>query len=823
MPLVHDLRLGLRRLRNTPLFTVSVVGTLTIAIAAVVVVFSAVNAIVLRPLPIRQPDRVIVMSETSSIRGQTLKEVSYRNFVDWRAESRSFEAMVAISSTNSDFVLDRAGQLMRFEGALVSASFFDLLGTPPQLGRVLVPDDDRRGAARVLVLSDRFWRQQFGADADVVGTAVVVSDQPFTVVGVMPRDFGFPRGADAWTPVVPALAFASAEFKVDALEARYFGLLSVVGRLAPGVSAEEARAELDVIARRLPESEVEEHGLAITATPLLDSIFGATRRGLMLLFAMVCIVLLIACANVASLVLARAASLGRGFAVKFALGASRWHIVRECAAEMAIVISAAGAIGICLAWLSLRPLLALAPSSLPRVETARIDLPVLAFALLVSVIITVLCAIAPALQASRRAPRLATLARGTQLWRVAAGDGPPPLVARSILTVIQVAFATVLLTGAGLLVRSFDQLRQIDPGFQPQRVLTLDVEPQAQSTAQYRLAYDAILERVAALPSVEAVGAVYLRPLVHGSFGLDSGYLLEGQRIDRPESWQDNATLNAQAVTPGYFDAMRIALGRGRLFSARDTAEAPAVAIVSTSTARRLWPGKDPIGQRLSVASGRTETGEFPMSTVVGVVADVRYRGINDTRLDIYLPATQTLNRVKHLMVRTTGDPAAVVRSVQTAIGEMTTRTVVEYVDTMERVITDAVAPWRFSMTLLVGLAALGVFLATVGLFALVAYSVDQRAPDLAVRLALGARPAMVLRMVLWQGGRFAIMGLAVGVLLALAVANQMSSLLFQVPARDTLTFIAAAGLLGATAFVASYLAARRVIRIDPMLAMRAL
>ena len=821
MPLAHDLRLGMRRLRNAPLFTVAVVSTLSMAIAAIVVVFSAVNAIVFRPLPIRQPERVVVLSETSSIRGQTMKEVSYRNFVDWRAQSRSFEGMAAISSTILPFVLDRAGQLMRFEAALVSASFFDLLGTAPQLGRALVPQDDVRGARRVLVLSDRFWRQQFGGDASAIGTEVVVSDEPFTIVGVMPPDFTFPRGADAWTPLVPALAAASVEAKVDTLEARYFGLLSVVGRLLPGVSAEQARAELDVIARRLPESDVEERGLAVTATPLLDRIFGATRRGLLLLFAMVFIVLLIACANVSSLVLARAASLARGFAVKVALGASRSHIVRESVIEMAIVISAAGAIGLSLAWVAVGPLLALAPSSLPRVEHVRIDLPVLIFAILICVITTLLCAIAPAIQASRRTLPLASLARGRKLWSVAAGDGPSPLIVRSVLTAIQVAFATVLLTCAGLLVRSFDELRRIDLGFDPQHVLTLDVEPQADSTAHYRLAYDAIVERVARLPLVQAVGAVYLRPLVHGAFGLDSGYLLEGQRIDLPDSWKDNATLNAQVVTPGYFDAMRVALRGGRFFSSQDSADAPAVVIVSDSTARRLWPGKDPVGQRLSVASGRTETG-FPMRTVVGVVADVRYRGIADTRLDVYLPATQSLHRVKHLMVRTSGDPGIVARSVRGAIGEMSARTVVAYVDTMERVANDAVAPWRFSMTLLVGLAALGAFLAAAGLFALVAYSVDQRAPELAVRLAIGARPGIIVRMVLWQGGRLAVAGLAAGILLSLVVANRMSPLLFQVPARDLFTFTVAAGLLGATTLAAGYLAARRATRIDPMMVMRA-
>jgi predicted permease len=482
---------------------------------------------------------------------------------------------------------------------------------------------------------------------------------------------------------------------------------------------------------------------------------------------------------------------------------------------MGLVTSVAGGIGVLLAWIGLGPLLALAPSSLPRLEDVGIDLPVLVFALGLCLITTLLCAIVPAIQASARGARDAVL-------RARSGNGPRPLLGRGLLTAVQVALATVLLTGAGLLVRSFDQLRQIDLGFEPQHVLTLDVEPQAQTTAEYRLEYDAIIERVAALPEVEAVGAVYQRPLAYGPFGMDSGYLLEGQRIDTPESWRDNATLNFEGVTPGYFNAMRIALRRGRFFSPRDSADAPGVAIVSESTARRLWPGKDAVGQRLSIASGRTEAGAFPMQTVVGVVADVRYRGIDDRRFDIYMPATQTLNRVKHLMVRTSGDPAAVARSVQAAVSAVTRSALVEYVDTVDRMVFEAIAPWRFSMAMLVGLAALGVMLAATGLFALVAYSVDQRAPELAVRLAIGAGPGTISRMVLWQGGRFAIAGLVVGVALSLAFANRMSALLFEVPARDLFTFVAAAGLLGATAFLASYLAARRVVRVDPLQTMRA-
>ncbi len=364
-------------------------------------------------------------------------------------------------------------------------------------------------------------------------------------------------------------------------------------------------------------------------------------------------------------------------------------------------------------------------------------------------------------------------------------------------------------------------MQRIDLGLQPQHLLTLDVEPQAASTAEYRRDYDAIIERVAALPGVQAVGAIYLRPLLD-PIGLDSGYLLEGQRIDRRESWKDNVWLNFQAVTPGYFEAVRLTLRSGRLFSVHDTADAPGAAIVSERTARQLWPGRNPIGQRISIASGATAAGEFPMQTVVGVVADVRYRGIADPRFDVYMPMTQTQHRVKHLMVRTEGDPASVAKAVQAAVAEVTRRALVGRVDTMERLAVEAIAPWRFSMALLTGLAVVGFVLAATGLFALVTYTVQQRSRELAVRLAIGASPATILRMVLWQGARFAVAGLLVGVVIALLVADRLSPLLFQTLPRDLTTFAATAMLLGSTALIASYAAARRVLDIDPAHAMRA-
>jgi putative ABC transport system permease protein len=370
-------------------------------------------------------------------------------------------------------------------------------------------------------------------------------------------------------------------------------------------------------------------------------------------------------------------------------------------------------------------------------------------------------------------------------------------------------------------VRSFAALRQLELGFNPERVLTLTVEPQVDTDARYRTVYRSILERVAAVPGVDAVGAVYLRPLAHGPIGMDNGALLEGQHIDRPETWRNNPTLNFQSVTPGYFAAMRIRLLRGRLFSEADDEHAPGAVIVSERAAHRLWPGENPIGKRMSLAGGRTEDGQFPWQSVVGVVADVRYRGLDDVRLDVYMPAPQTLNRVKHVMVRTSSEPLSVAAAVGAAIAAVTDRVLVEHVATMEDVIEDARAPWRFSMTIFVVLAAIGVALAALGLFSLVAYSVSHRAPELALRLAIGARPSQVASMVLWEGGRLVLAGIGVGVGASIALTRLLSRLLFQVEPYDPRTFAAVVVLLGIVTMLACYLAARRATIIDPIAVLR--
>ena len=814
--IADDFRFAFRNLRQAPAVTAAVVATLAVAIAANTAVFSAADAVLLHPLPITDPDRLVVLWETSPGRNQPVREVSHRNFVDWRARSRSFATMAAIGSTTWGTVLDDRGHLGRAHRAAVSGSFFEVLGVAPLVGRTLRPDDDEPGAPRVAVLGHALWQQRFGGDSHIIGTTVRLDDDPVTIVGVMPRGFSYPQGAELWTAVVPELQQFSVPGKLDAVEARHFGVLYVVGRLKPNVALAAAHGELDAIVRTLPEFQprISSAEPVVALTPLLDHVFGQTRRALLLLLGMVGLVLAAACANVSGLLVARATARRRDIAVKMALGAGRARVLREWLAETALTTGAATAAGLLMARAGLRALLGIAPAGVPRLDEATVDARIAAVSVGVAVLVAVLCAVVPAWHSAS-----SPLARSLKETRLA--EGRESRRTRRLLIGAQLAIATALLIAAGLLVRSFAALRQLELGFDPERVLTLTVEPQVDTEARYRAVYRSILERVAAVPGVDGVGAVYLRPLAHGPIGMDNGALLEGQHIDRPETWRNNPTLNFQSVTPGYFEAMRIRLLRGRLFSEADDEHAPGAVIVSESAAQRLWPGENPIGKRMSLAGGRTEDGDFPWQSVVGIVTDVRYRGLDDLRLDVYIPATQTLNRVKHVMVRTSSEPLSTAAAVRAAIAAVTDRVLVEHVATMEDVIDDARAPWRFSMTIFVVLAAIGVALAAVGLFGLVAYSVSQRAPELALRLAIGARPSQVAGIVLWEGGRLVLAGVTLGVAASIVLTRLLSRLLFHVEPHDPGTFAAVVVLLGIVTMLACYLAARRATAIDPIAVLR--
>jgi putative ABC transport system permease protein len=817
--LLDTLRFALRSLRHTPGFTATAVMTLALGIGANTAIFSAVRTVLLRPTPLGAPERLVIAWESHPERNMPVGEVSHRNFVDWRELARSFDGLAAMSSVNWNMLLEGAGDPTRVPAAGVSASFFDLLGTGPAIGRVFHEEDDRPGAARVVVLSDGSWRSRFGGDPGLIGRTVTLDGEPFTVVGVMPAAFRYPDGAELWTPVVPALARASRRWGVDALAARFFGMLFVIGRLKGEVSLAQARAELDQIVRALPAQGPAAAGRApvVALTPLLDHNDGRARRALGLLFATVCFVLFIACANVSGLLLMRATSRQRATAIRLALGATRGRIVAEWLAETAIAAAAAGVLGVLLSGLCLQLVIAVAPPGLPHVREIAIDAGVLGYAVLLCAAAAAVCGIVPALQASslRLAPALAAGSR--------ASEGRASRRVRHVLIVAELAVATVLLMGAVLLVRSFVNIRGLDLGFRAANLLTLDVEPLTDTNAAATAAYDAILRRVRALPGVESAGAVYLRPLAHGPIGLESGFLLEGQSIERPAEWQDNPHLNFQTVTPGYFETMGITLRRGRLLLDRDSAGAPGVVVVSERTAQRLWPGRDPIGRRLSVASaGRDSAGAFTWQTVVGVVSDVRYRGLDDVRLDLYMSAAQSPQRPKHLIVKTTGDPLLLAAAVREAVRRAAGHAVVERVTTMEEIVAAAEAPWRFSMTMFVLLAGVAVGLAAVGLFALVGDAVTQRTREFAIRIALGARPRDVMRIVLGQGVRTSVAGIVLGGAASLAVTRSIATLLFGVDPLDPPTFGAVAMLIGTVTLAAACLAARRATRIQAVTELRA-
>jgi putative ABC transport system permease protein len=816
LQLPREAGLALRRLASAPGFAAAAMLSLSLAIGANSAIFSAVHAVVLRPLPIREPDRLVTCWETDAERNLAILEVSYRNFRDWQAENRSFTGLAAMGSSNWTKVLEGRGDPVRLAFAAVTASFFDVLGATPALGRAFLPTEDVPGAGSVVVLSHAAWRRRFGADPTIIGRAITLDSRPYTVVGVMPRDFEYPRGAEFWTPLVPILAESSAEWKLDALEARGLGLLYVVGRLKPGVTPALAARDLDRIVRslatgdapkRLPKDPV------VVVTPFLDQLLGPVRHVVLWLFAAVALVLLIGCANVSGLMLTRATERRREDAIRRALGADGGRLVLPWLVEagwLALFGALAGLLGA--RWLT-SVIVALAPPELSGIAGIGVDGGVVAFTLAAGALAAVACALAPAWRSASSdvATALADAARST--------PGASPLRMRSALVVVEIALAVVVLIAAGLIVRSFAKLRQLDLGYDPANVLALDVEPQGEAADHRREYYRELLTRVQALPDVEAAGAVYLRPLALGPIGQEMGVMLEGQE----ETAARNPLVDYESVTPGYFRAMRIPLMRGRLFDERDGAGAPKVAIIGESTARRLWPGRDPIGRRLATQVATPEGLQNAWHTVVGVVKDARYRGLGDVRLDFYEPSDQAFPAyvAGQVLVRTSGDPLAVAGAVHAAARALDRHVVVSGVTTMEAVIGRAMAPWRFATWMFMLFAMLAFVLAAGGLFSLVTLNVALRSREFAVRMALGAHARDITRRVLLDAGRHALLGVSLGVLAATLGTRWLASLLFEVRPLDLGTYAAViAAVLTATAG-ASLVPALRASRLDPMTVLR--
>jgi putative ABC transport system permease protein len=809
---LRDIRLTLRHLLRQPGYALAVVITLALAIGASSGIFSAVYAVLLKPLPIDDAESLVVSWGADSVRDRAVVELSYRNFQDWRAGSRSFTDAAAMGSSNWTMVMDGQGDPARVPYTAVTASFFDTLGVRPLLGRGFRSGDDVPNAPGTIVLNHGAWVRRFGGDPGVVGTAIRLDEKVYTVVGVMPGGFDFPRNAEFWTPVVPILAASSEQWGGDALTE--VGVLFVIGRLGDGVTPAAASQELDRLARRVETAGTPRFGTRVIVTPFLDYLLGPVRTALWLLFAAVGVLLVIACANVSALMLTRVSLRRREHAIRLALGGSRLSLSRLWLVEIGVLSLAGGVLGLISARWIAALIVRLGPDDIPRLGEASINLPVAAFTCGTILLTALLCGIGPVRHAGAPHPFAA-------LKNTAAGrEGRGPRRARSLLLVFQIGLAIVLLISAGLIARSFMQLRGLDLGFTPSGVVTMHVDPR-QAGASANDWFAEALTRIEGLPGVVAAGAIYLPPLALGPIGQETRILLEGQP-DTPAASRTNPALNYQVATPGYFSAMRIALRRGRLFEPRDDRRAPRVAIVGENAAQRLWPGEDPIGKRLAMPTFTPDESGNTWRTVIGVVSDVRYRSVDDdASLDVYDPSLQASLTADHLVIRTEGDPLAIRGAVQAAARVLSPRSVINGLTTMDAVVARAVAPWHLSAWMFALFALLAAFLAAVGLSSVVSLDVASRRHEFAVRLALGAVRRDILRVVFTNVGRQIAAGVGLGLAVALIGTRALQTLLFGVELLDGATYAAVMALVLTMVTVASYVPARRAAAIDPATLLR--
>jgi len=807
--LATDFRLTLRALRRHSGYALAAVGTLALGIGATTAMFSAVYAVLLAPQPIREPARLIAGWGLAPEISPGLVELTYRDIEALGRDSRTVQSMAAVGSTTWSAVLEDHGEPARLAYAGVSGTFFDTLGVAPALGRALGPADDVRGGASVLVLSHATWRDRFGSDPAIVGRTITIDGEPQTVVGVMPAGFDYPRGAEFWTPLAPGLSAADAIWKTDVLAT--VGVLFYVARLADGVAPSTAAEELSGIGRRLDEGRPgPQVGSRVMALPFEEHVVGPARRALWALLGAVGVLLVIACVNVSGLMLSRAARARREHAIRLAIGASHLDVARLWLVEAGVVAGLGGAAGLLLASGLTSTMLALAPEGIPRLAEARMNLPVAATACLATLIAAMACGLAPMRLAggAHMADALADAARHTA--------GARPRRWRGALLVAQITMAVVLLVTAGLVTRSFKALQAVDLGFEPDGVLAVQVDPRLPAT-RVNPWMAQLVDTLAAQPGVDAAGAVALRPLGLGAIGQGTTVVLEGQP-DTPETASTNPLLNYQVATPGYFDVMRIPVLAGRVFTAADRDGAERVALVSVSAARRLWPGRPAVGQRLLTASFDRREGapKKAWRRVVGVVADVRYRGLDEVTLDLYDPHTQSTLPATDLVVRTAGNPLAMASVVTAQARRVAPTAIVDGVTTLDAVVRRASAPWRFGAWVFSLFAAVATALTAIGLFSVVALEVAERRREFAVRLAVGATAALVARGVAVSAAILAALGLALGLGTATLASAAIQTLLFGVARLDVATYAAVAAGIVVVVAAATWVPMRRAMRVAP-------
>ncbi|MFZ3216951.1 MAG: ABC transporter permease [Candidatus Acidiferrales bacterium] len=804
----QDVRYALRMLRKAPGFTAVAVLTLALGIGANTAIFSVVYAVLLRPLPYEQPERLVRIFEAKPEEQVAITGLSYVDFEECRAQSGAFEEMAGNQA--HDLTLTGAGEPAVLSTIVVTPELFSLLGVKPLEGRVFLPEDGTRGAAPVVILSENLWRGQFGADANLLGRSINLDQRPFTVVGIMPASFRFPLLAsheDIWIPLAQDPLFGSW------MERAGGHWLRVIGRLKPGVRMAQAQAEMDAVSARLEkEYPAERAGWKIRMEPLEQEIVGGSRPALLVQLGAVGLVLLIACANIANLLLARASARAWEIAVRIALGAGRKRIVRQLLTESAVLGLVGGAAGILLAYWGVHALGSLLPPDLPRAQTIRVDGWVLGFALGLSVVASFLFGLAPAFFAAD-----SSLQGGLKEAAGRSGEGGRQRRARSVLAVAEIALAMVLLVAAGLLMRSFAMLTSVNPGFTAENVVKADISlPRFEYAMpeQWTLFSNELLARIQTEPGLRDAAMAVPLPLDEGNVNL--GFTIAGNPPLPPGM---SLTADYSSVSADYLSVMGIPLLRGRFFDEHDSAATPRVAVISETLARRYFPNQEALGRQLIF--GFPPDGDAARE-IVGIVGDVRDIALSQAPGPMmYVPFAQAPFWGGQMVVRSTLSASSVAASIRKATHEIDKDLPVTDIETLPEALHASVAQQRFR-TLLIGLFGLiALLLAAVGIFGVISYSVARRTHEIGIRVALGATPGNVLRLVLGESGKLVLYGLALGIPCALALTRFLSSLLFEVPAADPLTFVGVAVVLGVVALAAGYVPARRAMRVDPMVALR--
>ena len=791
--MIKDLRYAIRSLLKRPGFLLIAVSTLALGIGATTAMFTVVNSVLLRPLQFPQPERIVVFEGINPGKGIKASSMSVPDVVDWQQQSQSFE-QIAGFITWSAFLTDAENERVRAAG--VSPEFFQIFGVNPLSGRTI-----NKETAPATVISYGLWQRRFGGAPDVVGRPITLSGVKGTIIGIMPAGFDYPNNTELWT-----------EYALRANEVRDNRYLNVVGRLKPGVALTQAQAEMDTISQRLAQNHAEfNSGWSVRLTELQERMVGELRPSLLMLFGAVGFVLLIACANVANLLLARAAYRHKEIAVRTALGASRWRIVRQLLTESLLLSVVSGAVGLALSLWLIKLLVAISPPNSPRFNEITIDWQVFLFTFAITILAGLLFGLVPALQTSRTDLNETLKESG----RTGASGATRNRIG-GVLIVSEVALSFVLLACAGLLIKSFVHLREISPGFEADNMLAMRIallSDRYETNEQRAQVFQQLVDQVKAVPGVQSAGAVLSLPLRGDTLILGRGVLLEGRR-PVPEEASNALHL---AITPEYFQAMQIPVKEGRAFSSHDNSQAPKVVIVNETMARALWPGESPVGKRFSIWRDEKFSRE-----VVGVVGDTKMSLDKEAENQMYVPYAQDSNwGAMSLVVRSNTETSALAASVRQALRSVDKDIATYNLKTMNDLISTSAAPRRVPMLLLSAFAGVAMLLAMLGIYGITSYYVTQRTHEIGIRMALGAQIADVLRLVLRRAMLLAVIGVVLGLAGAAAVTRFLTTMLFGVKPIDALTFGAVALGLVLVALIASLIPAKRATKVDPLVALR--